>query len=163
MNNLITQNPKKLKHILLVSTLWILAMVWWAICIGLSSQNGEDSGELSRSFASTVTEIFNLPNTSIMSVNRCLRTLAHVVCFFVLSGLIGCACAVTFPAHTLAFMWPLIPCILFAFWDEFRKAEILGRHCSIAEAWLNVLGCVLGCVVLGIFLWILRRKTAKRL
>ena len=36
-------------------------------------------------------------------------------------------------------------CVLFSIFDEIRKAGIPGRHCSFAEAGLNVVGCVLGC------------------
>lgn len=145
-------------HIILVCTLWILAFIWLTVCIGLSSQSGKETGELSTSIARFGAGTFNLPSTSILILNKKLRTVAHVVCFFVLSGLMGAACAVTFPARTASFSWPLLPCVLFAFMDEIHKVNIPGRHCSISEAWLNAAGCVIGCTVLGIILYVIRRS-----
>lgn len=142
------------RHFLFVCILWILTFAWFAVCFGLSSQTGEKTGELSRSIASFVASIFRLPDASIQALNKGLRISAHVFCFFVLSLLMGCACAVTSPSAKCSFLWPLLPCALFAFADEMRKAGIPGRHCSFPEAWLNVAGCALGIALL----WILRKK-----
>lgn len=146
---------------LYVCTMWILVAVWLSICLILSSQNGEESGKLNLSIAHFIVELFRLPETSILDVNRWLRTLAHVICFFVLSVFSGCACTSTFSTKKWAFAWPLLPCGLFAFWDEIRKAYIPGRHCSISEACLNTLGCVLGCALVGIVSWKLRRRKIR--
>ena len=143
---------------IIVWTLWILAFAWLAVCFGLSSQTGEETGQLSGSITRFFAEILHLPDSAIPVLNRSLRTLAHIVCFFVLSGLMSGAASVTFPTYAHAFIWPLVPCVLFAFLDEFRKANIPGRHCSIPEACLNAVGCALGCILVGIILWTLRRK-----
>lgn len=147
---------KYFRHILFVGTLWIMAFVWFMVCVGLSSQTGKETGELSKSIASFIAETIRLPSTSVPGLNKGLRLAAHFFCFFVLSILAGGACAVTFPSAASAFSWPFVPCVVFAFADEIRKVNIPGRHCSFPEAWLNVAGCTLGVIILGIILWLLR-------
>ena len=142
--------------------LWVLAFAWLAICVSLSSQTGEASGRLSMSIARFLTKLFRLPETEIADLNQDLRLAAHIFSFFVLSAFFCMASAVTFYKHASAFLWPLPFCVLFAFLDEIRKAAIPGRHCSISEAWLNTLGCVLGCAAAAGVLRILRRGTKKK-
>lgn len=142
----------------LALVLWILVLAWFALCFRLSSQTGEETGELSTALARTISERLELPEDSIPVLNRGLRTFAHFACFFVLAYLTCGACAATFPSYDRSFLWPLFPCILFGFLDEARKASIPGRHCSIPEAFLNALGCVLGCMALGAFLRVLCRR-----
>jgi VanZ family protein len=146
------------RHLLLICALWILVFAWIAVCISLSSQTGEETGKLSGSMASFFAEVFHLPQSQVPELNRNLRIIAHFICFFILSLLFGSACSATFPKSASAFAWPLLPCIAFAFIDEFRKAGIPGRHCSIPEAWLNAAGCILGTVLIGVILWALHRR-----
>jgi VanZ family protein len=155
-------SPKRPSRIPVICTLWILVAIWLAICFGLSSQTGEETGKLSLTIARFVAAIFNLADTSVVDINSWLRTLAHIACFFVLSGLMSGACATTFSTHFSAFAWPLLPCVFFAFLDEIRKSNIPGRHCSIPEAWLNTLGCILGCALTGAILWAVRQRRNRR-
>lgn len=148
-------NIKYPRHLLFVCVLWVLAIAWFAVCITLSSQTGEDTGKLSGSMASFFAEVIHLPKSQVPELNRNLRLIAHFFCFFILSVLFGSACSATFPKSAFAFSWPLLPCVAFAFIDEFRKAGIPGRHCSIPEAWLNAAGCILGTILLGVVLWAL--------
>lgn len=147
---------KHFRHILFICALWALAFAWFIVCIGLSSQTGKETGELSKSIASFIAETIHLPGTSVPGINKGLRLAAHFFCFFVLSILTGGACAATFRSAASAFSWPFLPCVVFAFADEMRKANIPGRHCSFPEAWLNVAGCAMGVIILGIILWLFR-------
>ena len=142
--------------------LWALAFSWLVICIAVSSQTGEASGKLSMSIARLLARLFYLSDAVLPDLNRGLRLAAHIFSFFVLCGLFSMASAMTFYRHTTAFLWPVPFCILFAFLDEIRKTAIPGRHCSMAEACLNTLGCILGCAISAIILWILRHRTSKR-
>ena len=146
------------RHLLLICVLWILAFAWLAVCISLSSQTGEETGKLSGSMASLIAEAAHFPQSRVPELNRNLRLIAHFICFFILSLLFGGACSASFPKSAFAFAWPLLPCIAFAFIDELRKAGISGRHCSIPEAWLNTVGCILGTVLIGVILWALHRR-----
>ncbi len=155
MKRLIMKNPRQL---LLMCMLWMLVIMWFALCVGLSSQTGKETGKLSYSLADFIVETFHLPGTWISELNRVLRRSAHFFCFLVLSILAGTACVVTFQKSALAFIWPVFICVPFAFIDEIRKAGIPGRHCSILEAWINVGGCISGTVLLGLVLWSICRK-----
>lgn len=141
--------------------LWMLAFVWLAVCVAVSSQTGEASGRLSMSIARFLAKLLHLSETEIPGLNKKLRLGAHFVSFFVLCGLFSMASSTTFHKHATAFLWPLPFCVLFAFLDEIRKAGIPGRHCSIDEAWLNTLGCVLGCAISGVILLALRRRNRE--
>lgn len=151
-NRTIRQSP------LLPVILWMLTLAWFLLCFRLSSQTGEKTGQLSMAMARMISEVLGLPAESIPVLNTVLRTAAHLVCFFVLTVLVCGASGATFHSHKLSILWPLGFCILFAFWDEIRKADISGRHCSIPEAFLNTLGCVLGCIALYVGLWVLHRR-----
>lgn len=141
--------------------LWLLAFAWLMVCDAVSSQTGEASGELSMSIARFLATLFHLSDAEIPGLNKGLRLCAHFVSFFVLSGLFSMAFSTTFHRYAAAFIWPLPVCVLLAFLDEIRKAGIPGRHCSIAEAWLNTLGCVVGFAVSGGILWVIRRRNRE--
>lgn len=146
------------EHLVIACVLWALAFMWFTLCIGLSSQTGEETGELSMSMASFLGDVLHIPNEWIPTLNRILRIAAHIVCFSVLSILTGSASTATFPKYASSFSWPFLPCVAFSFIDEIRKTNIPGRHCSIPEAWLNVAGCALGTFLLGIILYMLHQK-----
>lgn len=144
-------------NIQLAILLWVLALGWLAICSFLSSQTGEETGELSTAIARWIVNALGRSESKVIALNRALRKIAHVGCFFVLTSLMCAAAAATFPSRTYACIWPLLPCVAFSFLDEIRKANIPGRHCSIPEACLNALGCILGCLAVCILLWALRK------
>ena len=148
-----------IRHLpLLALLLWILAIVWFMLCFCLSSQTGEETGQLSTAMARKVSEMLGLSEDSIPVLNRGLRTFAHFVCYFILTVLICGAFAATFTTYTHSFLWPLLPCVVLGFLDELRKVYIPGRHCSIPEACLNALGCVFGCITVWALQRVLHRK-----
>ncbi len=125
--------------------LWMLTLLWFGICFVLSSQDGVQTGQLSMGLSRFVIRLLGLSQDSLYLLNSHLRTSAHVVVFWVLALLGGCACGASFTQNRSAPLWPFFPSALFAVLDEVRKANIPGRHCSFTEAGLNVIGCALGC------------------
>lgn len=71
-----------------------------------------------------------------------LRVSAHVVVYVVL-GILFC---LSFPLHCL---WIVF---LIAVADEATKPLVKGRHCSLKEMGLNVVGAVLGVVLAMMFM-----------
>ena len=124
---------------------WVLTFAWLLVCIFLSSQNGTETGNLSLGLSEVIIRVLNLDPDKLNDFNSSLRTAAHVIVFFVLSFLGGCASGSSFPKRRLAVLWPFVPCAIVAVLDEVRKAHIPGRHCSYPEALLNVAGCAMGC------------------
>lgn len=125
--------------------LWALTFIWLGICVLLSSQNGTETGNLSIKISRFIIRFSGLSPDFLYPLNAHLRTAAHVMVFFVLALLGGCASRVPLTQHSFAPLWFFFLCVLFSIFDEIRKAGIPGRHCSFAEAGLNVVGCVLGC------------------
>jgi VanZ family protein len=142
--------------------LWALALAWLAVVLFLSSQNGEETAGLSLSIARFFGRLLGLTEGGISVFHLALRTAAHIAVYFLL-GVLACgAAAATFPqkGHTAAWACTLAVCAVIAVVDEIRKAAIPGRHCSFEEAGLNVLGCVLGALLILLIrhLVIARRK-----
>ncbi|MDD3228331.1 MAG: VanZ family protein [Oscillospiraceae bacterium] len=141
---------------------WLLTLAWLVVCLFLSSQNGTETGRLSMGLSQAIIRVLKLPPDLLSDINRHLRTVAHVIVFFVLALLGGCASGVSFKNFRTAPLWPLVPCAAIAVLDEVRKAYIPGRHCSYPEAMLNVAGCAMGCAVSFLILMIYHQRTAHK-
>ncbi|MGI6498351.1 MAG: VanZ family protein [Oscillospiraceae bacterium] len=150
------------KRRFLAGAFWALSFAWFVFCVFLSSQNGKETGSLSRGIAQAVIRFLGLSQSFLHPLNSYLRTGAHVAVFFVLTLLSGCASGASFPGRRSAPLWPFFPCVLFAVFDEVRKAGIPGRHCSFAEAGLNALGCVLGCTAAYLMFRRYNRRVSDR-
>lgn len=142
--------------------LWALAAVWFGVCFLLSSQNGTETGQLSLKASQFIIRLLGLSSELLYPLNTYLRTAAHVIVFFVLSLLSGCASGVSFMRFRSAPMWTCPSCVIFAFYDEIRKANIPGRHCSPKEAGLNVVGCLLGCCAAYLIFSSLNRSLPRK-
>ena len=107
----------------------IATFLWLLLMTFLSHIGGKTSGAESR-WLSDMTGVNE----------KLLRQLAHVICFMVLAVLV----LLSFPDTPL---WlKVILLILWAVIDEASKALPIfqGRHCSIPEIGLNVLGVAIG-------------------
>lgn len=143
--------------------LWGLTFLWLGICFILSSQNGTQTGQLSMGLSQFIIRLLELSQDSLYLLNSHLRTSAHVVVFWVLTLLGGCASGASSTQHRSAPLWPFFPGTLFAVLDEVRKANIPGRHCSFSEAGLNVIGCVLGCCTAYLICRVHRRRAFHKM
>lgn len=106
--------------------------------------------------------LFQLPAQRLAQTDRALRTLAHLLGFFVLGGLLYAALIPIWAGVGERFSKALVIGATFAVLDEIKKIAIAGRHLSWLEAGLNVLGAVCGTLVA---LWLhgrwMRRKTRR--
>lgn len=133
--------------LLIITGSWFVFMTW------LSHQNGNDTGETSRHLAEELGEF--LHDVDISELNGKLRRVAHTVVCAVLTILV----------LTTVFIgggrWKavLIAVILLLFWawcDEYTKplmeklGIIPGRHFSWVDVRLNVLGVVIGAIVVTV-------------
>lgn len=142
--------------------LWTLTTIWFGVCFLLSSQNGTETGQLSLKASQFIIRLLGLSSNLLYPLNANLRMATHVIVFSVLSLLSGCASGVSLIRFRSAPLWTFPPCIVFAFYDEIRKANIPGRHCSFKEAGLNVVGCVLGCSVAYLIFRALNRSVSHK-
>ena len=82
--------------------LWALTFIWLGICVLLSSQNGTETGNLSIKISRFIIRFSGLSPDFLYPLNAHLRTAAHVMVFFVLALLGGCASRVPLTQHSFA-------------------------------------------------------------
>ncbi|MCD7738845.1 MAG: VanZ family protein [Lachnospiraceae bacterium] len=114
-------------------------LLWFLLCTYLSHQPGEATAATSLHLAEL------LGNTGFFEVgelNGILRKAAHVVTFAVLAFLLYA----TLDAWKMSKVW--IGCVfVWAVVDEVTKVFVPGRHCSMCEIGLNMIGMMVGIVV----------------
>lgn len=141
--------------------LWVLAIASLATTLFLSSQTGEETAGLSHRIANFLGQLFGLTTSGITILHSLLRTAAHIVLYFITTVFSCAAVYATFPHHRTAWIWPMPVCSIIGIIDEIRKASIPGRHCSLGEAGLNVLGCVLGMLLILLIRHIIIKRQKK--
>ncbi len=111
----------------------------------LSHQDGENTGKTSR----TLAMLFIGENQDqIEIVNMWLRKIAHVFVFFVLTILVIVTMKVNQNAY---YIYAIIFICLWAFVDEATKLKIQGRHFSLFDVGLNLIGVIMGLLVIYFF------------
>ena len=104
----------------------------------LSHQDGEHTGKTSRELA----EKLSFLDSDINILNGRLRRLAHVVVYAVLAVLLGTTLELS--GHS---PWLTAGAIVWAWADEATKPLVQGRHFSWLDVGRNVLGIVIGMVI----------------
>ena len=113
-------------------------ILWFLFMTYLSHQDGEHTGKTSRELA----EKLSFLDSDINILNGRLRRLAHVVVYAVLAILLGTTLELgghspRLTAGTIVWAWA----------DEATKPLVQGRHFSWFDVGLNVLGIVIGMVI----------------
>lgn len=121
-------------------------ILWFLFMTYLSHQDGEHTGRASRELAEKLSALDFL-DSDINILNGRLRRLAHVVVYAVLTILL----AITLKLGGYS------PCltaatIVWAWADEATKPLVQGRHFSWLDVGLNVLGIVIGILILLLIL-----------
>ena len=119
---------------------------WFLFMTYLSHQDGEHTGRTSRELAEKLSALDFL-DSDINILNGRLRRMAHVVVYAVLTVLL----AITLKLGGYS------PCltagtIVWAWADEATKPLVQGRHFSWLDVGLNVLGIVIGILILLLIL-----------
>ena len=114
-------------------------ILWFLFMTYLSHQDGEHTGRTSRELA----EKLSFLDSDINILNGRLRRLAHVVVYAVLAVLLGITLELS--GHS---PWLTAGAIVWAWADEATKPLVQGRHFSWFDVALNVLGIVIGMVIL---------------
>ena len=137
-----------------VVVFWTITFLWIGMILSLSSQNGDQTAELSGGLAGWIAElIFRDPSAGQMEqVHMLIRKLAHVVLFLGLGGLSYAAGHVTFHRKGRRRAAAGISAVLIlscAFLDEWHKQFIPGRHFDTGETLLNMCCGIAGIVIAG--------------
>lgn len=132
--------------------IWITAAVWLCLCFFLSSQKLTDTTQLSAAITHFILKIFGLPGqTYYMPIFDGVRLAAHVLVFAVLTMLICAALLLTIKKKRTAFLISFAAGAVLSVGSEIGKLYVNGRHCSVSDMILNLLGCILGIGLIYIF------------
>ena len=100
-------------------------------------------------------------NADVSALNGKLRRIAHIIVFAVLTILLGMTLRVgmtsqvgEMPTGRLP-MWFMIFPAVWSYADEATKPLIQGRHFSWFDVGLNLLGTVIGGLVVAVIVWVL--------
>lgn len=113
-------------------------ILWFLFMTYLSHQDGEHTGKTSRELA----EKLSFLDSDINILNGRLRRMAHVVVYAVLAVLLGITLELS--GHS---PWLTAGAIVWAWADEATKPLVQGRHFSWLDVGRNVLGIVIGMVI----------------
>ena len=136
------------KRIMIQIIAWFLFLLWITLATFLSSQNGANTSETSlrliRFFAKHVP--FVQQHESLC--NTILRKMAHVFIFAFLCGFLYFGLFATSRNIKLAYAGAVSFSIVYALFDEVKKLFISGRHLHWADVGMNVVGVLIGIVIL---------------
>lgn len=119
---------------------WILTAAVMGIIFWFSSENGDDSKEVSENLLMLIIEYLG----NIVSHNV-LRKIAHFTEYaalgFCMSG------AIHFTFNKNRFYIPLIPCVLYAVSDEIHQYFVPERACRIFDVFVDSCGSLTGILI----------------
>ena len=113
-------------------------ILWFLFMTYLSHQDGEHTGRTSRELAKKLSFL----DSDMNILNGRLRRMAHVVVYAVLAVLLGITLELS--GHS---PWLTAGAIVWAWADEATKPLVQGRHFSWLDVGRNVLGIVIGMVI----------------
>lgn len=116
-------------------------ILWFLFMTYLSHQDGEHTGRTSRELVEKLSALDFL-DSDINILNGRLRRLAHAVVYAVLTVLL--AITLKLGGHS---PWLTAGTIVWAWADEATKPLVQGRHFSWSDVGRNVLGIVIGMVI----------------
>lgn len=124
----------------------VFTVLWFAFMTYLSHQDGEHTRRTSRELA----EKLSFLEMDVGLLNSKLRKAAHVVVFAVFMILFGIT--LRLGGYSCC---GVIGVVLWSYIDEATKPLIEGRHFSWVDVGLNLIGVVIGVMVLALSSWVL--------
>ncbi|MCR5596014.1 MAG: VanZ family protein [Lachnospiraceae bacterium] len=155
--------------VVFVCALFMFIFVYGLIRVSL--QDGESSSRITQAVILKIgNAVFDeeLTSEQVNALNLFLRCLAHFVLFFMLSfGLCIVACLIfTKPVgRTAGVLFAAIISIALAYFTEYFKQYVAGRHFQTDDAWLNLVGVVMGIcffVVARVVFWAIDMRGASK-
>ena len=139
----------------------ILIIINSLIIFGFSSQNGEESGNLSKSIITKIADILNIEDNRENFIDvgeKVIRKLAHFG-IYTLLGIWSIGFLLTFNIKlkyqvVIASIWGCI----YALTDEFHQSFSFGRHASINDVVIDTLGVIFGLLLVLLVLKIKKKK-----
>jgi len=134
---------------------WLLTAAVMYIIFSFSSENGEQSKEVSEGVLSIIIEYLG----NIVSHNV-LRKIAHFTEYaalgFCMSG------AVYFTFNKNKFYIPLIPCVLYAASDEIHQYFVPERACRVFDVFVDSCGSSVGILIFLLIVFLIRKHKKQK-
>ncbi|MFI3227130.1 MAG: VanZ family protein [Clostridia bacterium] len=132
----------------------IIALIFWiGIIFLLSSQNGEQTFNLSNGVSSNIIDVFfkGMTQAESVKIHEYLRKVAHISLFGVLGMLLSLIFNIIFSekgkwGYIISFFISVFCFSGIAFFDEWRKQFIDGRHFDMIDVKLNLVSGFLGVI-----------------
>lgn len=134
---------------------WILTAAVMGIIFWFSSENGDDSKEVSENLLKLIIEYLG----NIVSHNV-LRKIAHFTEYaalgFCMSG------AIYFTFNRNKFYIPLIPCVIYAVSDEIHQYFVPERACRIFDVFVDSCGSSTGILIFLLIALLINKHNDKK-
>ena len=145
---------------------WIMAIILVASIFFLSTQNGEQTAQISRAITEKIATILleNPSKAELDSLHLTIRIFAHAILFFAMGVLLTISCYLSFKKKgRWGWVLLIVVCIIlgYSYYDEWQKQFIDGRHFQKDEALLNAISGVIGLVCTSILIGTV--KLARRI
>lgn len=142
---------------ILLGVLIIVLVLWIGAIFYLSSQNGEQTFNLSYGLSSKIINIFfkEITQTETLKIHEYLRKIAHISLFATLGILSSLAFNIMFATQKkwknfISFFASMFFVSGIALFDEWRKQFIDGRHFDMLDVKLNLISGFIGIVLVFI-------------
>lgn len=139
---------------------WLLFIIWFIYIAFLSSQNGMDTNIYSEKFTVFFISLFHINKNIANNLHSFLRHIAHIIAFFILSGLLYYCLYSTINRKNI-WISTCCTCSLIAIFDEVKKLFIFGRHCQFEDIGLNLLGILFFLCFIKFVEWIVNKYKIK--
>lgn len=143
----------------------ILIIINSLIIFGFSSQNGEESGNLSKSIITKIADILNIEDNRENFIDigeKVIRKLAHFG-IYTLLGIWSIGFLLTFNLKLKyqVVITSICGCI-YALTDEFHQSFSFGRHASINDVIIDTLGVIFGLLLVLLVLKIKEKSQPNK-
>ncbi len=135
---------------------WVLFLGWLLMIFFFSSQNGEESGNLSNGILLFIEKVTHVPLTNEIA-SFIIRKCAHFTEYMVLGILTIQLYSEYYPVNKKYFFLALLFCTVYAISDEIHQLFIENRAGNIYDVTIDSLGSMFGMV-----LFCLRRNLKKK-
>ncbi len=134
---------------------WLLTAAVMYIIFSFSSENGEQSKEVSEGVLSIIIEYLG----NIVSHNV-LRKIAHFTEYAALGFCMSGAICFTFSKNK--FYIPLIPCVLYAVSDEIHQYFVPERACRVFDVFVDSCGSSVGILIFLLIVFLIRKHKKQK-
>ncbi len=131
------QTRKNKKDIIFKALSWFFVFIWMCLIFFLSSQESNDSAELSRGWLELINKLLGFELSHLL-----IRKLAHATEYMILGLLFSNA--LFFTRQKISPILPFCLTALYAISDEIHQYFIPGRACSFKDVLIDCTGAIVG-------------------